>query len=116
LNDLIAGSPLSLERLLRSSAFVQSESLQVLLRGHRGEGGSPGDDDDDNGMARFPPISQSEHPATGLPCFSLHPCETTNMLGEILRASDEEKGRVVDKVDIVEAWLSVVGAVVNLRD
>jgi ubiquitin-like-conjugating enzyme ATG10 len=94
-----AGSPLPLERLLDSSVFHGSASSALRAP-------EPGV------TATFPPISQAEHPVTGQPCFSLHPCETANILSEVMEAGGNE----MSPVAVLEAWLSVVGAVVNLRD
>lgn len=39
--------------------------------------------------AYFPPLSTSDHPATGLPAICLHPCQTATVIGEMLASSTE---------------------------
>lgn len=76
-------------------------------------------------------LSRADHPATGDYCWFLHPCETESMVDEVLAASREERERdatetaVTDsdptantpltwEVEWLEAWLMVVGGLVDL--
>lgn len=39
-----------------------------------------------------PALVTSEHPETGAPCWSLHPCETRNALEELVKARTGNAG------------------------
>jgi len=70
-----------------------------------------GDKDEDDALAHFPAISQGEHPVTGLPCYFLHPCETSATLAEILGLG----GGMAEPRQVVECWMMLVGTVIDVR-
>jgi len=55
----------------------------------------------------FPLLSQGGHPTLETPCWYLHPCETAKAVEELL--SEKEPGW-----NMIEAWLLIVGNVVEL--
>ncbi|KAH8929205.1 hypothetical protein BT69DRAFT_1276483 [Atractiella rhizophila] len=59
----------------------------------------------------MPFITLDEHPSTGDLCFSLHPCETVAFMEEMMAHEPDLKGR-----RWMEAWLSLVGNVIDLRN
>ena len=99
-----AGSPLPLDQLRQSTLFAipAATSAPSLY------------DEEDQARdaaapAHFPVVTPLEHPVTGRPCYSLHPCETAAALDAVLGP---------DRVDLVEAirsWFALVGSVVDLR-
>ncbi|GAA5931932.1 hypothetical protein JCM3775_000081 [Rhodotorula graminis] len=99
-----SGTPLSLEQVLRSTLF------------HDGHGLSSGD--------ATPFVSQADHPATGRPSWFLHPCETEGIVAEVLEGGRAERGHEregerrsdPDDDEWFASWLTVVGAVVDLRE
>ena len=106
--SLTAGSALDLDGILSSSLFRRSAS--DLLAQDSPQSLDVAQSDSDS-LARFPAISQGEHPSTGIPCFFLHPCETSAALSDIL--SDDQSSMTPFKV--LECWFMIVGSVLDLR-
>ena len=66
-------------------------------------------------MDRLVSISQKEHPVLSVPFFTIHPCNTAKILGDMgLRAknADCSQGR---NVNFIVSWLSVYGNLVDLE-
>lgn len=106
---LIAGSALNLDQILTSSLFHTSASdffAQSMSIAPAQE-----DRDTSNIHAHFPAISQGEHPSTGVPCFFLHPCETSAALSDILAGNQSS----LTPLDILKCWFMIVGSVLDLR-
>ena len=72
---------------------------------------------DENDVADFPLLAQAEHPSTSEGVWALHPCHTQQAVEEVIAASqkDGEDGGTEGGVEWLEAWLMVVGTVVDLR-
>jgi ubiquitin-like-conjugating enzyme ATG10 len=99
--DIVDGSPLSVEALMRTSLFDRGalDGGEVTTFGVQTASGT------------FAALSQGDHPVLGTPSWYLHPCEMAGILGEIL----EEKESGGDRgMTLVEAWMMVVGGTVNL--
>lgn len=63
-------------------------------------------------QAHFPTISQGDHPQTGLPCFYLHPCETSAAIEDVLAAG---QGKAVSPLQMIETWFMLVSTLVDIR-
>jgi len=74
-----------------------------------------------SGGAQHPPniVTQAEHPVLGGPCCILHPCNTAEVLAQMLDASKlerEGKGQARSHaLDMISAWWSLVAPLVGLR-
>ncbi|XP_041100646.1 ubiquitin-like-conjugating enzyme ATG10 isoform X1 [Polyodon spathula] len=55
-------------------------------------------------------ITQQEHPLLGQPFFILHPCRTHEFMSPIVQAAKQENRHL----NVITAWLSMVGPVVGL--
>ena len=99
---LIDGSPLSLRDLVQTSFFRApalegTEATPFSL-------GLPG--------ASFPLLSYGDHPATGLPCWYLHPCETASAVEEVM--SEVKEAGWTEEMLLsrwLEARIMIVGTV-----
>ncbi|KAF8351531.1 hypothetical protein F5887DRAFT_937984 [Amanita rubescens] len=91
------GSPLSLNVILRTTLLRVPH-----FRGLENSGFAL-----TQPMLSFPLLSQGEHPTLGTPCWYLHPCETAKVVEELL--GEKEPGW-----NVIEAWLLIVGNVVEL--
>ena len=60
----------------------------------------------------FPMLTQAEHPISGTPCWSLHPCATQDALGELIKADETFTG---SPTRMLELWLLLVGNIINLN-
>lgn len=73
-------------------------------------------------------LSRADHPATGQFCWFLHPCDTEAMVNEILEASQAEAAAAAPAesepresptldwaLEWLEAWLMVIGGIVDLQ-
>lgn len=116
------GAPLSLTEIMRSSIFIDDRL--------GGDGLTPGEQvaaEGNNKSATTTPVllSRADHPATGQFCWFLHPCETEAMVNEILEASQEAAApaerahaggdSLTWASEWLEAWLMVVGRLVDLQ-
>ncbi|GAA5984259.1 hypothetical protein JCM10908_006113 [Rhodotorula pacifica] len=123
------GAPLSLVEILHSSIFVRPDRQSEM---------TPALQQASNDSAPTPPVllSQADHPATGHYYWFLHPCETEAMVNEVLESTtgaaehaaedlpdaneqleDLETGSPRSRrwaMEWLEAWLMVVGSLVDL--
>ena len=53
-------------------------------------------------------VNLQNHPITDFPSFFIHPCNTAEAMGELLR------GRVVGAFEYLLIWLGLVGSCVGL--
>ncbi|KDQ29254.1 hypothetical protein PLEOSDRAFT_1103288 [Pleurotus ostreatus PC15] len=69
------------------------------------------------GDAAFPLLSQGDHPVLGSPSWYLHPCETANVVGEIMDEIQHNPGWNDESrlVRWLETWFMVVGTAVDLE-
>jgi ubiquitin-like-conjugating enzyme ATG10 len=62
-------------------------------------------------------LTQGDHPVLGVPCWYLHPCETSNAVVDILK--EKEDGQWEDGEQgwtrWLEAWFVVLSTAVDLR-
>lgn len=115
---LPAGSPLTLDQILRSTIFhcpdpstypfstlppPSSESSTTLT----------------DPSPSFPFLSQGEHPTLGMPAWFLHPCETEAIMRDVLGSVEVQGVRESEgegwRGKWLETWLMVVGSVVDLK-
>ncbi|CAD6566819.1 MAG: hypothetical protein CYPHOPRED_001130 [Cyphobasidiales sp. Tagirdzhanova-0007] len=94
------GSQLKLELLLHSALFGRSSREYPLNTLNEAVDGS----------GHMPAVSQGEHPVSGLPCYFLHPCETSAALQDILGPA-----QAVPPHKLMETWMMLVGSVVNVE-
>lgn len=60
----------------------------------------------------MPFLTAVEHPARGTACWAVHPCNTADLLRDVVGIeADGLKG-----VQYLEAWLAIVGSLVDLRE
>ena len=59
----------------------------------------------------FSLLSQGDHPTLGTPCWYLHPCHTSEVVGEIMAEVDAGER---DAVRWLEAWFMVMSNMVDL--
>lgn len=55
-------------------------------------------------------LSQGDHPTLGTPSWYFHPCQTSEMVGEII-AEREDEGD--DVLQWIETWFMVMGNIVD---
>lgn len=58
-------------------------------------------------------LSQGDHPTLGTPCWYLHPCQTAEVVDELMR--EVECGEAERPLQWMEAWLMMLGNVVDFR-
>ena len=60
-------------------------------------------------------LTQTEHPLMGMPCYHVHPCNTTTLMASVLNDSaDCDEPAVKWQTRYVIMWLSLVSPLVNL--
>ena len=109
MTHLVGGSPLSLGRLVRTNLFkpdalVGASVHATHIEPPRTERG-----------AVFPLLSQGGHPTLQIPCWYLHPCETGVAVGELLALGMQSAAGRRTLCQWLEAWMAMLGTVVNLR-
>ncbi len=58
----------------------------------------------------FALLSQGDHPTLGTPCWYLHPCHTSEVVGEIMTEVDSPEWQEEERsVRWLEAWFMVLG-------
>ncbi len=95
------GSPLALEQVVQSALFrpntlpsPDGNTFAVTLP-----------------HSAFSLLSQGDHPTLGTPSWYLHPCNTAEVVGEIM--AEVEEGRT-NLLRCMEAWFMVLGNIVDL--
>lgn len=74
---------------------------------------NPSSFSDTNYLLPIPPLSQAEHPATGLPAFYLHPCNTHDFIkNELTFLKDQQNA---DQTFKLYMWLQTFGRTVGLE-
>ena len=123
-DPLTDGAPLSLTEIMRSSIFIDDRLGDDGLTPEEQVAVAAGNN---KSATTTNPVllSRADHPATGQFCWFLHPCETEAMVNEILEASQEaappvERARAGGDsptwaLGWLEAWLMVVGRLVDLQ-
>ena len=115
ITHLAGGSPLSLGRLIQTNLFkldalvgasmhethIEPRESTLPLNQERG--------------AVFPLLSQGEHPTLQIPCWYFHPCETGVAVGELLAIGIQNAAERRTLCHWLEAWMAMLGVVVNLR-
>ncbi len=115
MTHLADGSPLSLGRLVQTNLFkldalagasvhethIEPRDSTLPLNQERG--------------AVFPLLSQGEHPTLQIPCWYFHPCETGVAVGELLAVGIQNAAERKTLCHWLEAWMAMLGTVVNLR-
>lgn len=96
---------------MQSSFFHVSHSEYLLDTLSEATGGQ-GNHSKESDMAHFPAITQGEHPQTGLPCFYLHPCETSAALRDVLSDTQEDRN---GPLQFIESWFMLVSTLVDVR-
>ena len=99
----VGGTPLTIDDLLRSTlfrpfAFEKTEASTFALT---------------NPASSFPLLSQGDHPTLGTACWYLHPCESADAVGEIMR--EVQVAEELRLVRWLEAWFMILGTMVNFR-
>ncbi|RDX53108.1 hypothetical protein OH76DRAFT_1494773 [Lentinus brumalis] len=96
-----SGSPLALEQVVQSALFrpntlpsPDGNTFAVTLP-----------------HSAFSLLSQGDHPTLGTPSWYLHPCNTAEVVGEIM--AEVEEGRT-NLLRCMEAWFMVLGNIVDL--
>lgn len=115
MTHLADGSPLSLGRLVQTNLF----QLDVLAgasvqEAHIEPRASTLPLNQECG-AVFPLLSQGEHPTLQIPCWYLHPCETGVAVGELLTVALQSAAERMTLCYWLEAWMAMLGTVINLR-
>lgn len=105
------GSLVPLECLMKSSFFYVGVSEYPLNTLNDGTD-EPANTTEEREAAHFPAISQAEHPQTGLPCFYLHPCETSAALQDVL--SNEQDNRFTP-LQFIETWFMLISTLLDIR-
>ncbi|KAI0637781.1 hypothetical protein C8Q77DRAFT_1205909 [Trametes polyzona] len=97
-----SGSPLTLEQIARSALFRRHALPSP-------DGSTFGLILPDSSLAL---LSQGDHPTLGTPSWYFHPCHTSEVVGEIMAASDET--RTEDKLlRWMEVWFMVLSNLVD---
>lgn len=117
---LTAGSALPLDALVDSTFFRKTSRSTLNIDADSSTAAlaspSPSTNSGPTAASAAPVISQGDHPITGSPSFFLHPCETHNVLEEVLQATiglqrDQEDQAVV----YLRAWLMLVHSLVDME-
>ncbi|POY74523.1 hypothetical protein BMF94_2283 [Rhodotorula taiwanensis] len=102
------GAPLSHTELIRSTVFHR-DAIEAASA-HSGQ------------AEPRPPviISQADHPVTGFASWFVHPCETETLVREVLEAcpapaTTDEEEEADFPVQWLDAWLMLIGSLVDLR-
>jgi len=104
LNLNTAGSPLPLNVLAASSFLRHRSGLPAsALSQTQSIGASPNETHD----APFPVLSQVEHPTLDVPSWSIHPCETSAAMKELLEDAIGESWDEDDAQHGLVKWLAV---------
>lgn len=100
-NDDEDGAPLSLVEICRLPLF-RPEAL------HGSQVASFAVQDPKTAMAL---LSQGDHPTLGIPCWYIHPCNTSAVVGEIMSevAADDAWTEAAQCLRWLEAWFMVLG-------
>lgn len=108
LADTPDGAPLSHTELIRSTVFHR-DAIEAASA-HSGQ------------AEPRPPviISQADHPVTGFASWFVHPCETETLVREVLEAcpapaTTDEEEEADFPVQWLDAWLMLIGSLVDLR-
>jgi ubiquitin-like-conjugating enzyme ATG10 len=115
LSSNVAGSPIPLDSLATSSFLRHRSSLPAsMLSQTQSIGASPNENHD----APFPLLSQVEHPTLGVPNWSVHPCETSQAMKELL---EDEIGESWDDDNLrngfvkwLAIWFMLLGQIVEM--
>lgn len=114
---LADGAIVDLDSILASSFFHTTSNSEYPLNTLRATSPSPSGQTESESefggseQAHFPAISQGEHPQTGLPCFYVHPCETSSALEEVLVT----QGKGATPLQVIETWFMLISTIVDLR-
>lgn len=99
-----------------------SEDGETLTEPLAEDGALPVSNEDRIAPAYFPPLSQSDHPITSLPCISLHPCQTAVVIGEMMQArsviqekDDDHREESVYGKEYLEAFITICANAVEMR-
>lgn len=112
---LVDGSPLSLGRLVQTNLFkLDALAGASVHETHIEPRGSTLPQNQDRG-AVFPLLSQGDHPTLQTPCWYFHPCETGVAVGELLAVGTQHAAEPRTLCHWLEAWMAMLGTVVNLR-
>lgn len=100
-NDDEDGAPLTLVEICRLPLF-RPEAL------HGSQVASFGVQDPKTAMTL---LSQGDHPTSGTPCWYIHPCNTSTVVGEIMSeaAADDAWTEAARCLRWLEAWFMVLG-------
>lgn len=110
-----------LARLVESSLFNATKSVYPLNELQLENGTIPKENllsqstrEQRADKAYFPAITQGEHPQTGLPCFYLHPCETSTALSEILgnTASNQQDWT---PCSLLQSWFMLISTLMDIK-
>ncbi|EFA85988.1 autophagy protein 10 [Heterostelium album PN500] len=96
------------------SSFIKWDDIWNLL---------PLSSYDKSNLSSIPWISQVDHPLLGIPFYQLHPCETANLMNQVLANNnivDDDKCSTTittqnHENDYLLSWLSIVGPLVGIR-
>lgn len=108
--------PITLERLAASSFLRHKSSLPTSTTSEiQSIITVPEDSTND---APFPLLTQSEHPTLGIPCWSIHPCETSPAMGELLDEriglSWNEDDPQTGLVQWLATWFMLLSTIVDI--
>jgi len=113
MTHLADGSPLSLGRLVQTNLFKPDVLAGASVHETHIEPRVSALPLNEEQPAVFPLLSQGEHPTLQIPCWYLHPCETGVAVGELLGVQSAAERRTL--CHWLEAWMAMLGTVVNLR-
>ncbi|EGG16110.1 autophagy protein 10 [Cavenderia fasciculata] len=92
------------------------EILPILQGTHRGKS------DDANLYQSIPLITQVEHPVLGIPFYQLHPCETANLMKEVLHIDIDNNNNNNNNIIIdnnndkyLSSWISIISPIVGIK-
>jgi len=112
---LADGSPLSLDRLVRTNLFQLYALAGASVQETHIEPRAATPPQCQESAAVFPLLSQGDHPTLQVPCWYLHPCETGVAVGELLAARKQDSAERRTPCEYLETWIAMLGTAVNLR-
>ncbi|KAJ1311033.1 hypothetical protein OPQ81_009539 [Rhizoctonia solani] len=108
------GSPVPLTQIVNTARFRRRTLLDLA-----GEVAEYGIEPAETGNARFPLLSQGDHPITGAPHWYFHPCETSIAVKEILSQTLDIPWDPCDPECLLrwlKAWLAVLTTAIDLNN
>lgn len=94
-----------------------SNTLKPLLRADHKDDESEADSDVGSRVAAyFPPVTLADHPTSGRPSMFLHPCQTAQVVGEMLEELDIAQGDGEFGRRYLEAFMAICASAIEMRN